>query len=268
MGKQTFYKINKPFTNYSLIASRFYQLTQTNSTEMTAANLNTYIQPAEDRVWSKILQADGRWQWDDSNNTDFPIATFTLVSGQQDYAFDPTHLRLIGVSVKNKAGLWSKLLPFDPSDLSTSATDSFVPLQNYGPNMDRAEFLKTAGLPQYYDLLGNSAFLYPPPDNGVSVTLASGGKFYFQRAGKHFDYTTSMFTDSTGSTSSSPGFNSLYHDLIPLWAAYDYCIINIPNLANGYLAEINRKEQQLTLDYSKRDKDERNIMTMKRASYI
>lgn len=253
---------------YSDIAKLFYEATGTNATSMAAATLNVYTQPAEDRVVSLILQADGRWQWDDTNNTDFPVATFTLVSGQPDYAFATNYIKLLGVSVKNKAGLWNKLLPFDPDDLNSSANNSFVPLQNYGPNMDRAEFLKTAGLPQYYDVLGQSAVLYPAPDNGVSVTLAAGGKFYFQRTGKHFDWTLSTFDDSTGSTASVPGFNSLYHSLIPLWAAYNYNLLNNPSLCTNIMNEILRLEMQLKLDYSKRFKDERNIMTPKKINFI
>lgn len=244
--------------NYAGIQTRFYELTKTNSTSMPAANLNSYIQPSEDRVWSLILQADGRWQWDDSNNTDFPIATFDLVASQADYAFAATQLKLIGVSVKDKGGTFRKLAPVDPQDFG---------------DIDRTTHVATAGMPSEYDVLGNSAILYPAPDNGVNVTLTGGGKFYFQRAGKHFDYsvanggsyaagTAGTFTDTTGSYASTPGFNSLYHDLIPLWAAYDYCIINLPQLANGYLAEIQRKEQQMILDYSKRNKDDRVRLTM------
>ncbi len=254
---------------YSDIQTRFQQLTQTNSTEISTAVLNSYIQPAEDRVWSKILKCDGRWQWDDTNNTTFPTATFDLVSGQADYALATTHLKVIGVAVKLASGVWRRLLPFDPADLGTSNTPlSFIPLVTFGPTMDRSEFLKTPALPQYYDKLGNSVVMYPAPDNGISVTLTAGAKVYFQRGGKHFDYTLGTFTDGTGSTATEPGFNSLYHDLVPLWAAYDYCIINLPSLANGYMQEIIRKEQELVADYSKRDADERTIMTGRRIRFI
>ncbi len=240
--------------NYLSIGTRWYQLTQTNSSEITTDVLTSYIRPAEDRVQSLVLQSDGRWQFDDPNNTDFPIATFDLVSGQADYALDTSFLKLIGISVKGSNGIWRKLQPFDAAD-------------DIGPYIDRAEYLKTNGFPYYYDLIGASAVLYPAPDNGVTVTLTAGGKFYYQRAGKNFDYTTSKFTDGTGSTSSSPGFNSLYHDLIPLWAAYNYCIINLPSLAGGYMNEIQRLEAQLILDYSKRDKDERPVITSKRINH-
>lgn len=244
---------------YAAIQRMFYEMTLTNSDSMVAANLNLYIQAAEDRVTSLILQADGRWQWDDTNNTDFPIGTYTLVSGQSDYSLATSHIRLLGVSIKDNAGLWHKLLPVDPDDFGDT---------------DRAEYYKTAGQPLYYDKIGTSVVLYPPPDNGVTVTLASGGKFYFQRGSKHFDYTITnngayasytagMFSDSTGSYASVPGFNSLYHNLIPLWAAYNYCIIKLPQLATGYMTEILRLEKQLEIDYSKRDKDERNILKPK-----
>ena len=236
---------------YSQLQSFFYERTKTNSTSMPAATLNLYMQTAENDVISKIMQADGRFQYDDSNYSDTPIATANLVSGQQDYSMSTSQIRVLGVSVLGNTNIWRKLIPFDPDDI----TDIF------GPLVDRAQFLATPGLPLYYDVQGQSIYLYPAPDNGISVTLTAGLKFYFQRTPLLFDYTTNTFTDSTGSASSAPGFNPLYHDLIPLKAAYDYCVTNMPSLAPGYFAEIQRKEQSLILDYSKRDKDERQIIT-------
>lgn len=248
----------------------FYELTKTNSTSMPAATLNIYTQPAEARVVSLLLQADGRWQYDDKNYSDIPTATTNLVNNQQDYSLTTNHLRIEGVAVQTQAGIWRRLLPFDPaSDINSNSTPfTFVPLVSYGPTMDRAEFLKTAGMPQFYDLQGSSIFLYPKPDNGVSVTLTAGLKIYYQRGPLVFDYSAGTFTDSTGSTSSSPGFNSLYHDLIAYLAAYDYCVANTLPQANGYMAQIQRKEAAIVKDYSKRNKDERDVMTPRKIKFI
>lgn len=250
--------------NISDIVNSIYFKTGTNVSTYAAADMLIAINNAYERVTSLILQADGRWQWDDTNNTDFPIATTDLVSAQQDYSFASTHLKLIGVSIKNQSGIWRKLLPFDADgDLNSSSTPvSFVPLVNFGPTMDRAEFLKSPGPPQFYDLLGNSVFLYPPPDNGISVTLTAGLKLYFQRG-------PALFTSAEVTTGTkNPGFNSLYHDLIPLWVAYNYALDNEIPTATGYFNQIQRKEAQLVADYSKRDKDERAIMSPRKIKYI
>lgn len=245
------------------IVNSIYFKTGTNSSTYAAADMLIAINNAYERIGSLILQADGRWQWDDTNNTDFPIATIDMVSGQQDYSMTASHLKVIGAAVKSNTGIWRRLLPFDADDLAASSTPtSFVPLVNFGPTMDRAEFLKTPGAPQFYDVLGVSTFLYPPPDNGISVTLTAGLKLYFQRG-------PALFTSAEVATGTKqPGFNSLYHDLVPLWVAYNYALDNEISTANGYFSSIQAKEKQLVLDYSKRDKDERTIMTTKKIKYI
>lgn len=252
------------------IKALFYELTKTNSSSISDAILNIYTQPAEDEIVALLAQSDGRWQYDDNNYSDFPTATGTLVSGQQDYSLTTAHLRIEGVAVKTQQGIWRRLLPFDPaSDLNSSSTPfTFVPLVNYGPTMDRAEFLKAPGMPQFYDIQGASILLYPAPDNGISVTLASGLKLYYHRGPLHFDWTLSTFTDGTGATSSSPGYNSLFHDLIAYMAAYDYCVANTLTPAAGFANKIAAKKALLVKTYASRNQDERKIMSGSRIRYI
>lgn len=42
---------------------------------------------ALDEALRIIIPASGKWQFDDSNQTDYPIIYTSLVSGQRDYAF-------------------------------------------------------------------------------------------------------------------------------------------------------------------------------------
>ena len=44
------------------------------------ATFTRYINEALNRVASLIMTADGRWQWDDTNTTDYPIGTTDLVT--------------------------------------------------------------------------------------------------------------------------------------------------------------------------------------------
>ena len=48
---------------------------------------NGDINLALDNALRIIFDADGRWQFDDSNHTDYPIITTNIVSGQRDYPF-------------------------------------------------------------------------------------------------------------------------------------------------------------------------------------
>lgn len=230
---------------------------------------------AMEKVVDVILRADGRWQFDDANNSDYPngVAVLSnLVSAQQAYAIDTSLIKVTGVSIKNQSGLWRKLLPFDAdSDLNNSSTPlTFVPLVNFGPTMDRAEFLKTPGAPQFYDVTGSSVVLYPAPDNGISVTLTSGLKIYGQR-------TAQLFTSAEVTTGTKvPGFASQFHHIIAYLSALPYAMAYKPERVAMIQAEITRVMGDpdrgitgaLARFYSKRDKDERPIMTPKKIRYI
>ena len=222
------------------IVNRVYFLTKTNSTSFVAADMLISINNAYNRVASLILQADGRWQWDDDNRTDLPVATTTVTSGQQDYSIATSHLKILRVELKtNGSSVFTRLEPKDQADEEFALDNS------------------STGTPTHYDVTGNSVFLYPIPN----YTQAASLKVYFQRGPDEF--TSGQVTSGT----KVPGFNSLYHDIIPLWVAYDYAIANGMSSATGYLAEIERKEAQMIQDYSKRNKDDKQKMTMKSISF-
>jgi len=212
------------------IRTKTYFLTSTNASSFPDATLIAEANNALDRVASLIMSSDGRWQWDDENNTDLPIATTSLVSGQQDYALSIAHLKITRVEILDNAATpaWHKLLPFDQADLGDTSLSGY---------------LNSNGMPAYYDKLGNSVFLYPAPNYSQAASL----KVYFQRAPSYF---------TTSDTTKSPGFNSLYHDLIPLWITYNFSLANGKNNANQVYAEIQLKEDALREDYALRSKDD------------
>mgnify|MGYP001577036139 CR=1 FL=1 len=219
------------FMTITNLVNRVYFYTNTSSTSFSAANMLLAINNAYERVVSLIMQTDGRWEWDDNNQTDLPIATATLTSSQSDYSLAVTHLTIVRVEVKDTAGLWTQLTPINQSDFAGTAL---------------AEFLKTAGPPSYYDKIGSSIFLYPAPN----YTQAASLKITFQRPPAL--YTAAEVTTGT----KEPGFNSLYHNLIALWVAYDFAIAHgLPN-ANQLRAEIKIMEDNLMSDYELRSRDE------------
>lgn len=248
---------------YSLVQSMFWEKTKTNSSSMPATRMNLYTQPAEQHIASVLMQSDGRWMYDDNNYNDLPIAIGNLVSGQQDYSFLTSQMVITGISVLDVVGNWHGLTPINPEDIT----------ETFGHNAgDRAQFFKIAGQPYYYTKQGNSAFLYPPPDNGVSVTLTGGLKVYFQRGPLVFDFNAGNLIDGSGnnyggSSASYPGFNSLYHSLIVYLAAADYCLTNLPQFYKGYMAEAAKLEAALIQSETKRDKDDRLLLTMKRTAF-
>jgi hypothetical protein len=220
------------FSNYGDISgntNRLYQFTR-------------LLNEALNRVTSLILTADGRWQFDDTNFTDLPIGTTDLVttlgSEQSNYAFDVSHLKILGVELLNADGVWKQLTPIDQVDLlDNSVTD----------------FLNTAGMPKYYDKLGDQIFLYPKP-LATSVTSTAGLKVRFQRPPSYFVYTD---------TAKKPGFNSLYHNLVALLACRDYAMSKSLAVAKGLAERVTLAEAALIEDYSIRNKDEKPIVSAK-----
>lgn len=221
------------------IVNDIYFRTKTNSANYLAADMLIHINRSYNRVASLIIQADGRWQWDDNNQADLAIATTSIVANQQDYSITTAHLKLLRAQIlPNNSTIFLDLVP---KDIENSSLDTV-----------------TKGVPGYYDKLGLSLFLEPIPNYSQAASL----KLYFQRG-------PAEFTSGEVSTGTKqPGFNSLYHSLIVDWVAYDYAVATGLPQASGWLQDIVRKEAQLKIDYGKRDPDDRSVMTMKKIKYI
>lgn len=203
------------------------------------ASLLIAVNVAYEDVVSKILSADGRWEFDDSGYTSQPIATTTLVASQQDYTFDVSHLKILRVSVLSAGSIWNELEPIDFIDIPG----------------DPSEFYKTPGMPVLYDKQGSSLLLYPSPA-AANVTLASGLKVYFQRTSDNF----SAAQVTTGSK--TPGFASPFHVLLSYKAALVYAQAYKKDRVQIIMSEIARLETAMLAFYSKRSKDERARFTI------
>lgn len=225
---------------YGNIQSKVFFLTKTNTTSFPSTDMAVLANNAIERINSLIIQSDGRWEFDDTNQptTDqgdgtggLPIATTALVASQQDYTFAVSHINVERIELKDEEGNWRKLTPIDQADVyDQSVTD----------------FMSGGGTPLYYDKIGNSLVLYPYPDYSQSASL----KVFFTRP------PIAVLASDISSTTLKPGFNALYHDLVALWIAYEYSYANGLATTNKFLEEILRKEEALKEDFSLRSKDE------------
>ena len=114
-------------------------LVHTNSTTYTLANKTRNSNRAVDRAVTIIMQADGRWKYDDSNYTNLPIARGNLVSGQREYSVLVAHLKVLGISIKDSNGDFRKL----------------VRIPNSAFSQDEEERHETDGTPVEYGLTAN-----------------------------------------------------------------------------------------------------------------
>lgn len=194
--------------------------------------INTFtslVNRAYDSVVTTILDADDRWNFDDTAYTDFPIATTNIVSGQTDYELSVDHLKVLRVECQDGNGNWVLLKPID----------LFEDVQ-----VARDEFMSGGGIPIWYDKQATSLFLYPVPNYNVT----GGLRVYYQRQPDYF---------TNADTTKKPGFVTMLHRLVPMKACYDFAIAN--NLTDKIRVldtEIQKKEFELKKFYGRRNKDE------------
>ena len=201
------------------------------------ADVTRRVNAAYEELIGMIINADGTWEWDDTNHTDLPVGTGTLVADQQAYSFSSEYLEIRQVKVKNANGDWVVLKPIDYSQFKEIAIE---------------EYFSTSRMPEYYDILGDTIKLYPAPAS-ASVTLASGLKIHFTR-------TADLFT--TADTTQEPGLPSTHHVILAYMAAIPYCMGYKKDRVPLYEKKVNDMKETLTAFYGRREKDKRKVMTM------
>lgn len=183
-------------------------------------------------VVTDIIRYNSNWEWDDTNKTDYPIGTTTLVASQRDYTLPSGFLKLLRVEVKDAAGNYQKLQEFDEQQIGVGLT----------------EFMKSDGLPLYYREIGNSIELYPAA-SASAVTLSAGLKVFYTR-------TQTEFTNADAAV--SPGFAPQFHRILALGAAYDFACAKLtsdPKLINSLKERIDKMREDIKEYYSSRNRE-------------
>lgn len=182
------------------------------------------------KVWQWIFEAYGGWRWDDTNQTDLPQATDSLVSGTATYALPSAALSIYAVETKNSSsGDFQKLIPYSAEEI------------NRRQSID--EFFESNGVPQYYRLVGDTIELFPAPN----YASTGGLKVYFDR-----DISTFASTDTT----KTPGFAAPFHRVLSIGAAMDFAVANGLNDKAANLASLyNDYEKRIKEFYSQRWRD-------------
>lgn len=235
------------------IQNRTYDLSDTDSTSFPVARLTRALEAATSKVFSRLLILNG-WELDDSNYTDLPVAKAALVSGQQDYSLGATHQVVRQVEIKDSSGAWSLLDPIDRQDLRGSKKKAVA----VGETTRTGAYKPTSGIPTEYDISGYSLLLYPASNYSQAGSLL----VYFSRGQLNFSYVTSQFSDSTGSTSSSPGFSSLFHDILPIEMALDYCNLYKPSRVPALVVKLRDENERIDKFYEFRNMDKRRRITV------
>ena len=202
----------------------------TDKLEEFARLMNNWYRKADTWIW----QAAGDWDFDDSKYTTLPIATTPLVNSQADYALPSTSRKIDRVEVKDSDGNYQLVSAIDKSEVTDEAM---------------TEFEETDGVPEYYDIVGNSLYLYPAPDQTL-VTTTSGLKLYCSRDIVAFSSTFNATTNAI-----SPGFNINFHRICSLGASYDWCVTKGLVKAPTLRAELGQLESEIKEFYGSRHRN-------------
>jgi len=224
--------------------------TNTVSATTSSYSLSTKVRDinqAYAKFMSIAVVASGRWQVDDTNQSDYPITSVDLISGQQDYAFTidgstPTNqvLDLHRVEMLDSAGNWGLLRPLDIKDVPV-ALDAYQP---------------TGGTPSFYDKTSNAIFLYPAPN----YTAVGGLKFYFSRTPVYF---------LTSDTTKQAGIPDIFHEYLAVRPSYFYCLSKgLSEKAKAYKIELMEMEDAIKRYYGSRQRDEDPAMTVNNSRWI
>ena len=200
--------------------------------EAFCRSANAYYRKAAYFIWRNTAG----WEFDDSNYSDLPFGTTTLVNGRDDYTIPTNALSIERVEVLDSEGKYSVIKRIDKSDVTEEALD---------------EHYSTNGMPREYDLVGNSIILYPTPATGY-VTMASGLKVYVSR-----DISAPTPVSYTAGIAQEPGFQVIFHPYIAYGVAYDYGVSNNYTQEKMALLKITLQEYEAQLSdyYAKRDRD-------------
>lgn len=215
---------------------------KSNSASFPVADKLRIINKVNYDVTSDILRYQSNWEFDDTNETDYPIATTNLVAGQKDYTLPTTLVKLLRVEVKDAGGNFQRVNQFDESQVDQALTS----------------FMGTDGLPLYYREIGNSIELYPSPDT-ASVTLTAGLKCYYQRVIQDF---------TTADASVEPGFSKQFHAILSYGTAYEYALINLePGVTDRIKLRLDELREGLKEYYSTRNREVRTALQARVRNY-
>lgn len=212
-------------------------LTTTQSATTSSYPLKTKTRDINN-AFAKYMQlaiaSAGRWQVDDTNQTDYPIIKTNLVANQQDYSFtvDANSNQILDihrVEILDTAGNAVLLKPIDQEDIK---------------NMAMTEYQKTAGTPTFYDKTSNGIVLYPAP----SYNSTNGLKIYTSRTPSYF-----VSTDTT----KKPGIPDMFHEYLALRPAYYYCLQKSLPQTNNYYQEMLDLESRIKEYHRDRSKDDK-----------
>ena len=147
-----------------------------NSTSYPINDLTRNVNRWFDKAVALIFKSNGRWQWDDANQTTYPQATTDLASGQQDYTLDVSHLKITRVEVKDEQGELIESLLLKIGQASDENADDLKRLSGVGSALEKK--LNQLGVYKYQQISKMSDKEFNILDRLIDAFPKSKSKFW------------------------------------------------------------------------------------------
>lgn len=236
------------FSNTTTRNGIIQKITRMTSTQATTTSSYSLLDMTVDvnlslnNYFILAISSEGRWQVDDTNQTDYPIIYGDIVAGVQDYTFLNDEngnqiLDIYKINMQDNNGNWTTLTQRDILD----------------QNDRNKEDLTITGIPSEYDLTANGIFLTVIPN----FTQVKGLELYINRTPTYF-----LSTDTT----KQAGIPNVFHEYLALRPSYFYCLSKGLPIAATYAQLLYGADGQSGMEgaikkyYSLRNKSEKKGM--------
>lgn len=199
------------------------------------AHITSLVNEVYYDVVMEILRSQDSWDFDDSNHTDYAIASTPLVAGQRDYIFPTTlnMLRIKRVDVTYDGTNYYKATPIDSALFGDGVGNTSTEDDNFSKTMPA------------YDVKANSIWIYPL---ATADEVSAGAKVRIEFLREIDDFTTA-------DTTQEPGIDRPWHELLPLGASMKYAVMR--NMENARSLKVLYDERMQSLrNYYMRKVDE------------
>src|SRR3990167_5822635 len=209
--------------------------------------ITTRLNSAFEKIMPLLLAYSDYIRWDDPKHTShLPIGTINLISGQSDYKLgeDEDSLDILNINAV-------RILPTSTATLYETlermTMDDPAVLDAMSPNST------DIGIPTYFVENGDKLFLYPQPN----YSATNGIKIFYSREQSYFTIadTSDPITLTTDEKNKEPGIPKPFHELLALYAALDWNMVNRTDDGN-LISMIQKKIQDI-------ERDLRTFMDMK-----
>lgn len=179
--------------------------------------MTNYMNEAYSRFVMIAARSAGKWNFDDNNFTDYPVATTNLIANQSDYPFLSSMLQIKSIEVMNSGGVWYTVGEVSDQEMAND-------------RISQSQRFLIPSQPWVFKRDANSIFLLPAPN----YNQTGGLKVRYVRPPSYFIYSD---------TTKAPGFADLFHEYLANYAIWKYAFSKGMSIKADFAAVVEQAEK-------------------------